>query len=109
MVATLRDPATGRRETVSLMERAGALIAANALTSGDARAGRRVDMLAKLVAHVNNRRDDAAPARESGAADPADHFPDANDLIEEIARRVEAAGSEWLDPPVLAAVAALVP
>jgi len=109
MVSVLRDPTTGRGEAVALMERAGALIAADVLTSGDGRAGRRVDMLGKLVAHVNNLRGDAAPAKDSDAAGPADHFPDANDLIEEIARRLEAAGDEWLDPRVLAAVAATVP
>ena len=38
-----------------------------------------------------------------------DDFPDANDLIEEIARRFEADANEFLDPRILQILAETVP
>ena len=51
----------------------------------------------------------ATSHKDMHAPDPVDPFRDANDLIEEIARRFEADGGDWLDPGILAAVAATVP
>ena len=107
--AALRDPAAGRCEVVRLVTRAAALTAADVLVNPDARAERRTAMIGKLVAYVNKMREDAAPAHKDFNVDSGDHFPDANDLIEEIARRIEADANEWLDPRILAAIAAAVP
>lgn len=109
--AALRDPALGRTDLVKQLERAIALAAADAL-GGDRDAERTVQTLTRLAALVRNLPDDAVapPARkDTYAPDPIDHFPDANDLIEEIARRIEADANEWLDPRILAAVATAVP
>jgi hypothetical protein len=109
IVAALREPAIDRGDAIRQMERAIALSAADALAGGDARLGRRVDMLGKLVGFAKSLPEDAAARRRDADADSADHFPDANDLIEEIARRFEDFSDERLDPRVLAAVAATVP
>ena len=107
--ASLRDPATGWPEALRLVRRAAALTAVDVLANPDARAERRTAMIGKLVAHVNKLREDEMPAHKDINADSGDHFPDANDLIEEIARRIEAYANEWLDPRILAAIAAAVP
>jgi hypothetical protein len=107
--AALRDPTLTRGDVVKLLERAVPLAAADAL-GGDRDAERNVQTLTRLAALVKSLPDTAAPpAREEAHADPADYFPDANDLIEEIARRFEAFGNDLLHPRVLAAVAETVP
>ena len=107
VMAALRDPAIGRGDAIRGMERAITLTAADALAGGEARLGRQADMLGKLAGLIKSLPEDAAAPQR--IADCEDHFPDANDLIEEIARRLEDFSDEWLDPRVLAAVAAAVP
>jgi hypothetical protein len=80
--AVLRDPAATRGDVIRALERAIALTGADAL-GGDAPAG-RVTALGKLAELARAMPADVAPA----PSDP-DHFPDANELIEEIARRFE--------------------
>jgi hypothetical protein len=91
----LRDPATGRRDLIRCIERLIALAAADAVASGDARPERSTAYFGKLIALAQSLPDEpAAPldkdahARHDARHD-ADPFPDANDLIEEIARRFE--------------------
>jgi hypothetical protein len=108
--AALRDPALGREERLKLIEQAAALVAADAL-GGDRDAEWTVQTLTRAAALIRTQREDVAapPHKDNDAPDSADCFPDANDLIEEIARRIEADCNAWLDPRILAAVAAAVP
>jgi transposase len=85
--AALRDPAVTRAEVMRHLERAIALAAADAL-AGEAGAERQVVMLGKLAGLIKNLPDAAAPLAHKDS-NALDHFPDANDLIEEIARRFE--------------------
>jgi hypothetical protein len=85
--AALRDPALARKDLLALLDRSVALTAADAL-GGDRGAERKVQTITRLASVIKNRRNDAAGDRDT-TADAADHFPDANDLIEEIARRFE--------------------
>jgi hypothetical protein len=89
--AGLRDPGLGRRDLIRLIERATVLAAADAL-GGDRESERNAHTLTRLAALVRNLPEEAAapPAqKDTHAPDPVDDFPDANDLIEEIARRFE--------------------
>jgi transposase-like protein len=83
--AALRDPDLSRRDLVRLIERAVALTAADVLATGAARAERRTAALGRLAAIARGMPEDPGPAP---AGDP-EYFPDANELIEEIARRFE--------------------
>ena len=90
IASALRDPASTRGDLVALIERAVALAVADAITSGDPRCERQAVALGRYAAIVKTlpeRR--AASAREDSDADCDDDFPDANELIEEIARRFE--------------------
>ena len=108
--AALRDPALTRTDALRLIERAAALTASDAL-AGDPRAERTVQTLSHLAGLVKGLPETPAAAASGTIIHPGDapdHFPDANDLIEEIARRFEAFSEEWMDPRILAAVAASV-
>jgi transposase-like protein len=89
--AALRDPATARPDMIRHIERLIALAAADAVATGDARPERSLASYARLVALVKSLPEPpAAPAhKDTDALDDADPFPDANDLIAEIARRFE--------------------
>jgi hypothetical protein len=109
--AALRDPALTRADLVRQLERTIALAAADAL-GGDRDAERNTRTLAQLAALVRNLPEEiAAPlaCKDIHAPDPVDHFPEANDLIEEIARRFEEFGNDLLHPRVLAAIAETTP
>jgi hypothetical protein len=104
IAGALRDPAASRSELLHLIERAAALAVADAIMGGDARSEQRAIALGKYAALVKNlpeRRAVLTPGH--GYADEgAPHFPDENELIEEIARRFEALSNEFLDPRILA-------
>jgi hypothetical protein len=105
--AALLDPNLTRRDLVRSIERALALTAADVLATGAAGAERRTAALGRLAAIARGLPED--PVLLAAGGGDADPFPDANELIEEIARRFEAFGNELLDPRILKAIAETVP
>jgi hypothetical protein len=103
--AALRDPNTSRSDHVRILERLTALTAADMIATGEPPREAWTSTLNRLTAVLKSLPADVAAPPHRNTHAPEDHFPDANDLIEEIARRVEAMGNEWLHPRVLAALA----
>ena len=108
--AALRAPIIGSGDLWRLIQQALAIVTADALAGRDPQAAEALmQHLAKAAAIAKAIPETAAPPiHTDDHAHPADHFPDANDLIEEIARRFEAFSEEWMDPRILEAVAATV-
>jgi hypothetical protein len=105
--AALRWDDLGRAEFARLIDRAMALTAAEALKGAPVE--RTAATLTRLASIAKGLPDDApaAPALRGDIVrpdEPAD-FPDANELIEEIARRFEQFAEDHLDPRILALVA----
>jgi hypothetical protein len=104
----LRDPDLARQEFLRLLDRALALTAAEA--PGVERTAQTLTRLASAAAKT--KPDETLPAPASGRlihpSEPV-HFPDANQLIEEIARRFEQDANDYLDPRILAILAETVP
>ncbi len=109
IAAALRDPAATRGDVVRLIERAAALAVADAITTGEPRCEQRAIALGKYAAIVKNLPERRLVLAPGDALDGPAHFPDANELIEEIARRIEASANELLDPRILAILAETVP
>jgi hypothetical protein len=107
--AALREPDLARNEFARLLDRAMALAAADAL-AGAPGVERTAQTLTRLAGVLKAMPDDAPPAgsRVIHPGEPVDHFPDANDLIEEIARRFEQFSEEHIDPRILTILAETV-
>ncbi len=116
LVAALREAlasgGSGRRELVRLAERALAVAAADALADRDLPPDRRARTMALIVASIRALPDDA-PAAGVLSHDPDTPGPasvDENDVLEELARRIEALGERREDdgaPGVSAAGSAI--
>jgi hypothetical protein len=107
--AALRDPALTRTDALRLIERRrahGLRRPGGGWAGGAHRAhpvpSRRHRQRPAGGARRRLARHDHPSRRRAGS------FPGRHDLIEEIARRFEAFSEEWIDPRILAAVAATV-
>jgi hypothetical protein len=109
--AGLRQPDLARRDFRRLLDRAMALTAAEAL-AGATGLEPTTQTLTRLAGAAKSMPDDTPPTPSPGRViDPNEPmpFPDANELIEEIARRFEQDANDYLDPRILAILAETIP
>jgi hypothetical protein len=109
--AGLRQPDLARRDFRRLLDRAMALTAAEAL-AGATGLEPTTQTLTRLAGAAKSMPDDPPPTPPPGRViDPNEPmpFPDANELIEEIARRFEQDAHDYLDPRILAILAETIP
>jgi len=109
--AGLRQPDLARRDFRRLLDRAMALTAAEAL-AGAAGLELTAQTLTRLAGAAKSMPDDMPPPAPPGRVIDSNEpmpFPDANELIEEIARRFEQDANDYLDPRILAILAETIP